>query len=199
MDWSVRTDNELIRESHAGNHSAFKELVRRYEDCVASTVIGMLGFRPEAEDVGQEVFIRFFHSLGNFKGKSSLKTYLTRIAINLSLNELRRRKRHRFRVVNEPVEERIDIQDETADCEFNDEKEMVSRALEKLKPEFRMVIVLRFLDGYSTREIAEILQIPEGTVLSRLARAMKKLKTILESYFGEDNEKQTSRPVVSVV
>jgi RNA polymerase sigma-70 factor (ECF subfamily) len=199
MDWSVRTDNELIQESRTGNHGAFKELVRRYEDCVASTVIGMLGFRPEADDVGQEVFIRFFHSLGNFKGQSSLKTYLTRIAINLSLNELRRRKRHRFRVVNEPVEEQTNIPDETTDCEFSDEKEMVTRALEKLKPEFRIVIVLRFLEGYSTRETAEILRVPEGTVLSRLARAMKKLKTILEPYFGEDNERQTSRPVVSVI
>jgi DNA-directed RNA polymerase specialized sigma24 family protein len=96
MDWSKRTDKELIGESSLGSHDAFKELVRRYEDRVAATVIGMVGSGPEAEDIGQEVFVRFYKHLDQFRGEAKLITYLTRIAINLSLNALRRRKRNRL-------------------------------------------------------------------------------------------------------
>lgn len=87
------SDEKLIEAILAGNDNAFKEIVRRYEARVAATVFGMLGKCAEAEDVGQETFIRFYNSLKNFRGDSAVGTYLTRIAINLSLNELKRRKR----------------------------------------------------------------------------------------------------------
>ncbi len=82
-----------------GDEEAFRCLVERYEGAVAATVIGMLGPGGEVDDVGQEVFVRFYRALDRFRGDSSLKTYLTRIAINLSLNELKRRRRwlDRFR------------------------------------------------------------------------------------------------------
>ena len=70
--------------------------MRRYESKVAATVVGMLGAGNEADDVGQETFIRFYNALKNFREEASVGTYITRIAINLSLNELRRRKRRRF-------------------------------------------------------------------------------------------------------
>ena len=84
-DVSQRTDQELLDSARRGDASAFRSLVERYEGQVASTVIGMLGFGPEADDVGQETFIRFFKAMENFRGDSSLSTYLTRIAINQSL------------------------------------------------------------------------------------------------------------------
>ncbi|NIR47450.1 sigma-70 family RNA polymerase sigma factor, partial [candidate division KSB1 bacterium] len=87
------TDRELIDNVRAGDSQAFEQLVKRYESQVAATVIGMLGSCQEADDVGQEVFIRFYKAIHQFREEARLGTYLTRIAINLSLNELKRRKR----------------------------------------------------------------------------------------------------------
>lgn len=192
------TDDQLIALSREGDHEAFKALIRKYESRVAATVIGMLGHGPDAEDVGQEVFIRFYNSLSSFRGDSSVATYLTRIAMNLSLNMLKSRKRRTLRFWEKPVEEHKDLADDTV-TEYNGEKELIRKAVQSLDPIFRSVIVLRLMEGYSTRETAEILKIPEGTVLSRLARAQKKLKEILLPYFGENHERVLPRPAPSVV
>ena len=113
-----------------------------------------------------------------------MATYLTRIAMNLSLNELKRRKRRTFFSLNDENIE-INIPDEDRSTENRETEELVEKALEKLEPKFRAVIVLRLLEGYSTAETAEILALPIGTVLSRLARGQKKLKKIFEQYLGE--------------
>lgn len=176
-------EKALVEQARKGDHSAFKALVERYQNQVAATVNGMLGQTPEAEDIGQETFIKFYKSLTRFRGDSSVGTYITRIAINLSLNELRRRKRskiHQFSGDNgietipdkNPREKRSDI------------KKVVHNALQKLDPKFRSVIVLRLIDGYSTEETASILGLPVGTVLSRLARAQMKLKKTLTPTYG---------------
>jgi RNA polymerase sigma-70 factor (ECF subfamily) len=143
----------------------------------------MLGHTTEAEDIGQETFVRFYQSLHRFRGESSIGTYLTRIAINLSLNEIRKRQRRRtlFFSKNENAIENVpDAQD------LKDQKEtnaLVQWGLQKLPPKFRSVIVLRLIDGYSTEETARILNLPVGTVLSRLARAQMKLREILTPIF----------------
>src|SRR5436305_3723705 len=94
------TDAELIARARAGDDRAFATLVDRYEGAVATTVIGMLGPGDDADDVGQETFIRFHRALGSFRGESSLKTYLVHIAMNLSLNALKRRRRSVLRFVS---------------------------------------------------------------------------------------------------
>ena len=179
------TDEKLIQAVLAGDDSAFKELVKRYESRVAATVIGMLGNCPEAEDVGQETFIRFYKGLKNFRGTASVGTYLTRIAINLSLNELKRRKRRSILFFRNTSEDEFDFPDDNSEKQFNSDKDMVQRAIQKLEPKFRSVVVLRLMDGYSTAETAKILNIPLGTVLSRLARAQNKLKDLLSPYMGD--------------
>jgi RNA polymerase sigma-70 factor (ECF subfamily) len=180
------TDQEVIREIKNGNHAAYKKIILKYQSQIAATVIGMLGNTMDAEDVGQEVFIRFFRSLGKFRGESSIGTYLTRIAINLSINELKRRRRRKWFFI-EPKE--YDIENLTGENEKldSDEKEFVNRAIQRLDNKFRSVVVLRLIDGYSTKETAEILKIPHGTVLSRLARAQEKLKEILSPIMEESN------------
>lgn len=129
--------------------------------------------------------MRFYKSLQRFKGESSVGTYLIRIAINLSINELKRRQRRNrfFHISSEP---RIEMESFPAepsstnpDPEQEEQKTMIHQALQKLETRFRSVIVLRLIDGYSTRETAQILKLPTGTVLSRLARAQMKLKKIL--------------------
>jgi len=179
------TDEELIRRAREGDDEAFRGLVRRYESLVAGTVIGMLGQCPEADDVGQETFVRLYRSLKNFRSESKLGTYLTRIAINLSLNELKRRNRRKKLFFQKPIDEIHDLPDENAHAESNEDREIVQQAIGKLEAKFRLVVVLRLIDGYSTEETAKILKIPIGTVLSRLARGQKKLRTLLKPYYGE--------------
>jgi RNA polymerase sigma-70 factor (ECF subfamily) len=146
---------------------------------VAATVIGMLGHCPEAEDVGQETFVRFYQSLKKFRGESSVGTYLTRIAINLSLNELRRRQYRRTRFFSRAEVGMEDFPDKHDRNQSKELKDIVHTGIQKLDPKHRSVIVLRLINGYSTQETAQILKLPAGTVLSRLARAQMKLKEIL--------------------
>lgn len=178
------TDLELIKNIRSGDDDAFRELVKRYEPRVAATVIGMLGDCPEAEDVGQETFIRFYNSINKFRGDSSVGTFLTRIAINLSLNELKKRQRKNtfFRRQNETD---LNIAASSNPDIANDDKEIIQKAMQKLQPKFKSVLVLRLIDGYSTSETAEILKLPTGTVLSRLARGQKKMKELLIPLMGE--------------
>ncbi|MFQ5822886.1 MAG: RNA polymerase sigma factor [bacterium] len=179
------TDQELLQQAREGDSKAFEELVKRYESQVAATVIGMLGKCQETEDVGQEVFIRFYKALHSFHAESSLGTYLTRIAMNLSLNELKRRKRRQLFFKNfedDMTEIAIDPDDTITKHE---RQELVQNAIQKLEPGFRVVIVLRLINGYSTDETAKILDLPIGTVLSRLSRAQKKLKETLTPFIKE--------------
>lgn len=146
---------------------------------MAATVIGMLGYCTEAEDIGQETFIQFYKSLNKFRGDSSVGTYLTRIAINLSLNELKRRIRQRKFLFSKTDDSIENVANMNNTKDQNDIKKIIRQGLQKLEPNFRAVIVLRLIDGYSTQETAQILNLPVGTVLSRLARGQKKLKEII--------------------
>src|SRR3970040_2420094 len=92
-------DQELVGRSRGGDADAFRALVERYQGVVAGVVIRMLGHGDEADDVGQETFLRFYKALDTFRGEAAVKTYLTRIAMNLSLNALKRRRRLRQRLV----------------------------------------------------------------------------------------------------
>ena len=176
QDFAKYTERQLVDAIKHGKQDAFKWLVLRYENDVAKTVIGMLGNVAEADDVGQEVFIRFYNSVSKFRGDSSIKTYLTRIAINLSLNELKRRKAKRWLVFEDSYHEPQTIKDE---FKSNEIKEVVNLALSELETNFRSVVVLRLLQGYSTKETSVILDLPQGTVLSRLARGQEKLRNII--------------------
>ncbi len=166
-------DEVLIGKSIDGDMTAFKMLVIRHEGKVAGVVRSMLGATPEAEDVGQEVFIRFYDSLSKFRGDAQVSTYLVRIAINLSLNELKRKKRTSSRfttmeaAAGKSAEDMIDL------------NEQLKYEFARLEPDFQAVATLRLIEGYSTEETSEILGIPLGTVLSRLARAQQKLRVAL--------------------
>ncbi|MEM7656920.1 MAG: RNA polymerase sigma factor [Bacteroidota bacterium] len=175
------SDLELIQRSQSGDQESFRQLVERYEGQVAATVIGMLGYGTEAEDVGQEVFIRFFRSLANFRGDSALGTYLTRIAINLSLNALKKRKRQQWFSLFSSKEDGPEMQlpDHGLTQDQKNTQALVQTALQQVEPQFRTVLVLRLLEGYSTKETAKLLELPQGTVLSRLSRGQKKLKQVL--------------------
>ncbi|MBN2227682.1 MAG: sigma-70 family RNA polymerase sigma factor [candidate division Zixibacteria bacterium] len=154
-------------------------------DSPAGTVIGMLGPCPEAEDVGQETFIRFYRAINEFRRQSSIASDITRISINPALDELKRRKRQcrLFAKGSEDISANIaDHNDNEATFE---KKQLIHKALQALSPEYRAVVVLRIMEGYSTEETAEILKLPIGTVTSRLYRAQIRLKEIVRPLLGE--------------
>jgi RNA polymerase sigma-70 factor (ECF subfamily) len=172
-------DGEVLGRARLGEEDALRAIVERYEHQVAATVTGILGNGPEVDDIGQETFAQFFRSLGRFRGDSQIGTYITRIAINLSLNELKRRKRY-ARFFAEDLPEGVDVSASRRDQESAaDIKRIVWDGLHELSPKFKSVIVLRLIDGYSTSETASLLNVAQGTVLSRLARAQAKLRQII--------------------
>ena len=177
-----QSDEQLLAGARDGDSVAFRALVERYEGKVAATVRGMLGNDSDADDVGQETFLLFHRSLSAFRGEAAIGTYVTRIAINQCLKLLRKRKTWRERFFAR--EEELFGRDEpSVDAErLYDEREragMVRTALQTLGPDHRAVVVLRIMEGYSTRETAELLGIPQGTVMSRLTRSLEKLGAML--------------------
>ena len=173
-----------IREVLAGNAEAYGAIVRRYQDRLVAAVYAMLGNREDAEDVTQECLAIAFRRLSTFEGRSSLFTWLHRIAMNLAISH---RRKHRLENARErtsmefaeldlvgreePVERQIDRRDEQA---------LVQAAVLRLDDQYRSVLVLRDVQGMDYGEIAETLEIPIGTVRSRLHRARLEIKDILE-------------------
>ncbi len=178
---SKESDEEIIERVKSGDNDAYRIIVRKYRSTVAGVIRNMLGASSEVEDVGQEVFIRFFKSLSNFRYESSVSTYLTRIAINLSLNAIKRRSRNRKRHLD--AEDFPEIPSYSRDpLEGADLKKDIEIALNELSEEHRLVVVLRLIQGFSTKETASALNVPIGTVLSRLSRAQHKLRNSLTHY-----------------
>ncbi|MEI8225010.1 MAG: RNA polymerase sigma factor [Bacteroidota bacterium] len=179
--YSVTGENQLLKAALDGDKKAFGEIVTRYQKMVARTVKGMLGDSVFAEDIGQEVFIKLYYSLSEFRGEAKLSTYIQKIAVNLTLNEIKRRKRFFSMFSQKGNNEMYEF--EVADHDTEERKEaseIVNKALMAMDPKFRIIVTMRMLQGYSTKETAEILDLPLGTVLSRLSRAQKQLRNILE-------------------
>jgi RNA polymerase sigma-70 factor (ECF subfamily) len=179
----------LVARARSGDRSAFREIVERYEGLVAATVIGMMGPGPEAEDVGQKTFIRFYTALDQYRGEGGLAPYLTRIAVNLSLNAIEDGKRRRRRFTSRDAGDELSLESSAGPAGETlpfDEREIVHRAIDALSPEHRSVVVLRLINGYSTKETAEMLGIPVGTVLSRLNRAQQILRDLLGPYLQDE-------------
>lgn len=173
-------DNELVTAALNGDKLAFGEIVTRYQKMVARTVKGMLGDSVYSEDIGQEVFIKLFYSLSEFRGEAKLSTYIQKIAFNLTLNEIKRRKRFFSMFSQKGNNEMYEFEVADHDSQGkNEAAEIVNKALMKMDPKFRIIVTMRMLQGYSTKETAEILDLPLGTVLSRLSRAQEQLKNIL--------------------
>lgn len=168
-----------------GDAAAFEELVISFYRPIFRTVLGMVGNYHEAEDVTQEVFLRAWHSLSKLRPDTSYPSWLRRVAINASIDQLRRRKRSRWWPWSSlPVEEKgkqlANQNEEVA--------EQVQHALQKLPEHYRTVAVLREIDDLSYNEIAAVLGCSVGTVRSRLSRARERLKDLLKSQLRESED-----------
>jgi RNA polymerase sigma-70 factor, ECF subfamily len=177
-------DQELVDRLRAGDRQAFRAFVDQHQASVTLTVVSMLGRTEEVDDVVQDVFVRFYESLDQFRGEASVTTYLKRIAVNRSLDVLRRRKRWHARFLSRDDEHsnlREPAADESMPLERSERAAQVHRAIASLPGKHKAVVVLRLLEGFSTEETADMLNIAYGTVLSRLSRATETLKHSLQS------------------
>lgn len=182
---AATSDADLVTAARDGSDPAFAELIHRYQGQVERVVIRMVGPGDEAEDVAQETFIRFHRALRTFRGDAAVATYLTRIAMNLSLNALRRRRWQLRRFVRRDAMDTADTavygRDPDDRATTVDQRKRIERALGQLSTDQRAVVVCRLLEDCSTRETAAMLGIPEGTVMSRLTRALERLRRELHT------------------
>ena len=182
----------FVERAKRGDRQAFGRLVDEYKDKIYSYVSRMLGDPYEAEDVTQEAFVRAYRSLPRFRGASSFHTWLYRIASNLAIDVVRRRKRNDVSAfsLDEPLESddgeyEREIADDTGGPAYatgtRETQVAVRRAIMYLPEKLRDVMILYELQGETYEDIAEILDVPLGTVKSRLFNARNQLKDRLQS------------------
>jgi RNA polymerase sigma-70 factor (ECF subfamily) len=178
-------DHHLIAECLQGRSAAFGELVRRYQDRLYNTAYRLMGNADDAQDVVQEAFLNAYQSLASFKGDSLFFTWLYRIAVNTAIS-LKRKQRVVLSIhgagPDQPGVEPLDPSElsrpERA-LEQEEEERRVQRALDRLSPEHRTVLVLKEIEGQKYEAMAEILGVPIGTIRSRLHRARLELRQLL--------------------
>ena len=181
----------LLEGLQAGREDAYEILIARFEHPIYNLVMRLLNDPADASDVVQEVFLKVFRNVRTFRGQSSLKTWIYRIAVNEAYNHRRWFSRHRKQEVGlEPEDEgslalRDCISDPGRtpfDWALNEERHvLIDAALKDVNPAFRAAVVLRDMDDLSYEEIAEIMQISMGTVKSRILRGRESLRKSLES------------------
>ncbi len=190
----LRDDMQLVSRARGRDVEAFQTLVLRYQDRVFNTAYRFTGDRGLAEDITQEAFFKAYKGLKKFKGKSSFSTWLYRITVNACTSEWRKsaaRKRGNEipfpgsgggepgRPFDPPAEE----SDPADAAERKEKSALVQEAIASLEDDFRIVVILRDIEGFSYEEIADILDRPVGTVRSRLHRARGDLKEKLKALF----------------
>lgn len=176
-------DQTLLDGFRAGEDFALQQIVALYQRGMFLYVLRMVRNESDAEEIVQEAFLRAYRSRNSFRGDSALKTWLYRIASNLSLNHLNKRKRESVSEEITAVDERTGALDEM----LTDERLAATReALETLPPKQRQVLTLRVYEGKSLKEIAEILDSPLGTVKANLFHAIKNMKKRLKPMFPDE-------------
>jgi len=189
---TVSDELALVEAARAGDVGAFEELVRRYDRNIFRIAQHITQNREDAEDVVQDAFFKAYSNLTQFQGQSKFYTWLVRIAVNEALMKLRRRRPERTVSLDEDVKTEDDtVPREVADWSPNPEqqytqaelREILDRTIHGLPASFRTVFVLRDVEGLSTEETAEALDLSIPAVKSRLLRARLQLRSRLSKYF----------------
>jgi RNA polymerase sigma-70 factor (ECF subfamily) len=182
----------LVNAARGGDIGSFEKLVKRYDRNVFRIAQHITQNREDAEDVVQDAFLKAYQNLGQFQGQSKFYTWLVRIAVNEALMRLRRRRPERMISLDEDVKTEEDsMPREVADWSPNPEqqysqgelKEILGKTIQGLPAGFRMVFVLRDVEGLSTEETAAALELSVPAVKSRLLRARLQLRERLNKYF----------------
>ena len=186
---AVNDDAQLIHETLAGKTTAFGQLVQKYQDRLYNTIVHVVGSAEDARDVEQDAFVQAFVKLDTFHQSSAFYTWLYRIAFNVAASLTRRRRpaasveELRETVGEEPADEGAGPAER---LEQDERRRQVQQAIAALTDEHRAVLVLREIDGCCYETIAEILELPVGTVRSRLHRARLQLREVLREVLTLD-------------
>jgi len=182
-------DVDLMLKFQAGDVSAFEQLMCKHQKSVINTIYRFIGNRVEAEELAQEVFLKVYNSAQKYEPKAKFSTWLYKIATNLCLNELRKK---RFETVSlddlgEETNDLIDARHIPPDITLKNERvALIKKAVESLPEKQRMALILREYNDLSYKEIAEVMRCSVASVQSRLQRAKSTLKEKLAPYFKED-------------
>jgi RNA polymerase sigma-70 factor (ECF subfamily) len=192
------TDEQvLVQAARQGDIGAFEDLVKRYDRNVFRIANHITQNREDAEDVVQDAFLKAYQNLGQFQGQSKFYTWLVRIAVNEALMRLRRRRPERMVSLDEDIKTDEDsMPREVADWAPNPEqlytqaelKDILGKTIQGLPPSFRTVFVLRDVEGLSTEETADALELSVPAVKSRLLRARLQLRERLNKYFKQKRD-----------
>jgi RNA polymerase sigma-70 factor (ECF subfamily) len=187
LDWAI------VQRVQNGEVSAFNQLVQKYRQSLFSIIYNMTGNREDATDIAQEVFIKAFQSINQFRGQASFYTWLYRIAVNSSITFIKKAKKQRFinyetideTLVSSEILEYFTAKTKTEKGALLKElQEKLNEALQKLSPKHRIVVILHEVEGMNHKEIADITKTSEGTVRSRLHYAKRMLQAFLQDYVG---------------
>jgi RNA polymerase sigma-70 factor (ECF subfamily) len=184
-------DTMLVREAQRGDHVAFEELVRHYDQAVLRLALHLTGSEQDAQDIYQEAFLKAYKNVGNFRFECSFYTWIYRIVTNLCLDHLRKKnvRKEDAGVVTDGQGEEFDLLEQTPDHHptASPERDLlrrelggrINRALEKLTPRERMVFELKHYHGLKLRTVGEMLHTTEETAKNTLFRATQKLRGAL--------------------
>ena len=170
-----RDELQLIQLVREGNHDAFRELVQRHMKQAYNVAFGFLNDHDEADDISQLAFVKVHQNIASFRGESEFATWLHRIVVNLSMTRLRKRKRQIAKEVNLQDAESLAGTGEVHSDRIG-RTQHVERALHELPTLQRAVVILRHLEGLSTRQVSKILDCSEGTVKTHLHRGLRKMR-----------------------
>src|ERR1700744_1494745 len=187
VDHSSATDQQLVAAAKRGDMAAFEELGARHRDKIYARAFSMMRNEDEAVDLSQEAWVKSWQRLKQFQGDSSFGTWMTRIVINLCLDQLRKRKRQRTESIEEMSEESggverqmpVVITNPTERLERGELRKRIDAALGQLSNEHRTVLVLHEFEEMEYKEIAKTMDCSIGTVMSRLFYARRKMAALL--------------------
>jgi RNA polymerase sigma-70 factor (ECF subfamily) len=187
IDYAELEDSALVARAQGGDANAYEELVFRHGNKIYARAFSMMRNEEDARDLSQGAWVKGWQRLHQFQGDSSFSTWMTRVVINLCLDELRKMKRRRTESMdqladeNGGVERQIPVEtvNPTERLERHELRERIDEALEKLSDNHRTVMVLHEFEGLEYKKIAEIMKCSIGTVMSRLFYARKKMASLL--------------------
>src|SRR4051812_36725569 len=187
LNYSTATDEVLVRAAQKGDMAAFEELVARHRDKIYARAFSMMRNEEEAIDLSQEAWVKGWQRLAQFQGESSFGTWMTRIVINLCLDQLRKQKRQRTESIEAMDDETGGVErhmppitiNPTAGLERNELRQRIDKALGQLSYEHRTVLVLHEFEEMEYKEIAKTMNCSIGTVMSRLFYARRKMAALL--------------------
>jgi len=193
-DYSSASDEQLVKAAKKGNMAAFEELVARHRDKVYARAFSMMRNEDEAVDLSQEAWVKSWQRLKQFQGESSFGTWMTRIVINLCLDQLRKRKRQRTESIEEMEAESGGVERQMAIVAVNPTERLergelrkkIDQALSQLSHEHRTALVLHEFEEMEYKQIAKTMGCSIGTVMSRLFYARRKMAVLLANLKTEE-------------